>query len=150
MAPNFNPIWTLIPNVSGVDITATAVNVNTIAPGTIGNSCFTAFTAGANGSYIQKIVFSFSSTTSVISSIATVLQVYSCTVNTGATTAANTDLIKVIQVPAQAITAVTTAPVQFEIPFNYGITPNRFLLVAQSVAQNANASWQALVIGGDY
>lgn len=150
MPANTSPIWTLTPNVSHADILTTAVNVNTTAPGTVGTNCFVAFTSGVNGSYVQKFRFSFVSTTSVISSVATTLQVYSSTVNTGATTTANTDLLAIVQAAAQTVSAVTTAPYQIEIPFSFAIPANRFLLVAQSVAQNTNSNWQGLAIGGDY
>lgn len=150
MAANTSPIWTLTPNVSHADILTTATNVNTTAPGTIGTNCFVAFTSGVNGSYIQKFRFSFVSTTSVISSVSTTLQVYSSTVNTGATTAANTDLLAIVQAAPQTVSAVTTASYAIEVPFNYAIPANRYLLVAQSVAQNTNANWQGLAIGGNY
>jgi len=150
MAANTSPIWTLTPNVSHADILTASTNVNTTAPGTIGTNCFLAFTSGVDGSYIQKFRFSFVSTTSVISSVATTLQVYSSTVNTGTTTTANTDLLAIVQAAAQTVSAVTTAPYQIEIPFNFAIPANRFLLVAQSVAQSANSNWQGLAIGGNY
>jgi hypothetical protein len=150
MAANTSPIWTLTPNVSGVDIATSTANVNTTAPGTIGTNCFLAFTSGADGSYLQKIRFSFVSTTGVISSVNTALQVYISTINAGATTSANTDLIAHVQASAQSISFVTNAPYSIEIPFNYAIPANRYILVTQSVAQNTNANWQALVIGGNY
>jgi hypothetical protein len=150
MAANTSPIWTLTPNVSGADITNTVANVNTSAPGTIGTNCFLAFTSGADGSYLQKIRFSFVSTTSVISSVNTTLQVYLSTINTGATTSANTDLIAQVQAAAQNVSNVTTVPYVIEIPFNYAIPANRYILVTQSVAQTTNANWHAVVIGGNY
>jgi hypothetical protein len=150
MAANTSPIWTLTPNVSGADITSTVANVNTTAPGTIGTNCFLAFTSGADGSYLQKIRFSFVSTTSVISSVNTTLQVYLSTVNTGATSTANVKLIAQVQAAAQTVSAVTTAPYVVEIPLNFAIPASRYLLVTQSVAQTTNANWQALVIGGNY
>jgi len=150
MPANTSPIWTLTPNVSHADILTASTNINTTAPGTVGTNCFLAFTSGVEGSYIQKFRFSFVSTTSVISSVATTLQVYSSTVNTGVTTTANTDLLAIVQAAAQTVSAITTAPYQIEIPFNFAIPANRFLLVAQSVAQNANSNWQGLAIGGNY
>jgi hypothetical protein len=150
MPANTSPIWTLIPNVGNVDISTTAANVNTTAPGTIGTNCFLAFTSGVNGSYLQKVRFSFVSTTSVISSVNTTLQVYLSSINTGATSAANTDLLAQVQAAAQTVSAVTTAPYQIEIPINFAIPASRYILVTQSVAQTTNANWQALVIGGDY
>lgn len=150
MAANTSPIWTLTPNVSGADIATTTANVNTTAPGTIGTNCFLAFTSGADGSYLQKIRFSFVSTTGVISSVSTTLQVYLSTNNTGATSAANTELLAIVQAAAQTVSTVTTAPYVIEIPFNYAIPASRYLLVTQSVAQTTNSNWQALVIGGNY
>lgn len=150
MPANTSPIWTLTPNVSAAKITTTTANVNTTAPGTIGTNCFLAFTSGANGSYLQKIRFTFVSTTSVISSVATTLQVYLSTINTGATTSANTDLIAIVQAAAQTVSAVTTAPYSIEIPLNFAIPASRYILISQSVAQNTNSNWQGVVIGGDY
>lgn len=150
MAANTSPIWTLTPNVSGADIATTTANVNTSAPGTIGTNCFLAFTSGADGSYLQRIRFCFVSTTGVISPIATTLQVYLSTINTGATTSANTDLIAQVQAPAQTISAVTTVPFVLDIPLNYAIPAARYILVTQSVAQNTNANWHAIVFGGNY
>lgn len=150
MPANTSPIWTLTPNVGAVDITNTVANVNTIAPGTIGTNCFLAFSAGADGSYLQKIRFSFVSTTSVISSVATTLQVYLSTINTGATSAANTDLIAQVQAAAQTVSAVTTAPYPIEIPLNFAIPTGRYLLVSQSVAQTTNSNWNAIAFGGNY
>jgi hypothetical protein len=71
-------------------------------------------------------------------------------INTGATSAANTDLLAQVQAAAQTVSAVTTAPYQIEIPINFAIPASRYILVTQSVAQTTNANWQALVIGGDY
>jgi hypothetical protein len=149
MAANTSPIWTLTPNVSGADITNTVANVNTIAPGTIGTNCFLAFTSGADGSYLQKIRFSFVSTTSVISSVATSLQVYISTINTGATSTANTDSLLVAGAGSQSV-STTQAPYVIELPLNFAIPAARYILVSQSVAQTTNSNWQALVIGGNY
>ena len=150
MAANTSPIWTLTPNVGFAGITNTVANANTTAPGTIGTDCFLAFTSGVDGSYLQKVRFSFTSTTSVISPVATTLQVYLSTINTGATSSADTSLIAQVQAAVQSVALVTTAPYQIEIPFNFAIPASRYILVTQSVAQTTDANWQALVIGGDY
>lgn len=150
MAANTSPIWTLTPNVGAADITNTVANVNTSAPGTIGTTCFLAFSSGVDGSYLQKIRFSFVSTTSVISSIATTLQVYLSSINTGVATSANTELIAQAQAAAQAITVVTSSPYPIDIPLNFAIPASRYILVSQSVAQTTNSNWQAVVIGGNY
>lgn len=150
MAANTSPIWTLTPNIGATDITNTVANVNTTAPGTVGTNCFLAFSSGVDGSYLQKIRFNFVSTTGVISSTATTLQVYLSSINTGATSSANTDLITQVQAAAQTVSAVTTSPYLIEIPLNFAIPASRYILVTQSVAQATNANWQAMVFGGNY
>jgi hypothetical protein len=150
MTANTSPIWTHTPNIGTADIATATANVNTTAPGTIGTNCFLLFSSDIDGSYLQKIRFSFISTTGIISSVATTLQVYLSTINTGATSTTNTDLIANVQAAAQTITTTTTAPYQIEIPFNFAIPANRYILISQSVAQNANSNWQGLAIGGNY
>lgn len=150
MAANTSPIWTLTPNIGATDITNTVANVNTSAPGTIGTNCFLAFSSGVDGSYLQKVRFNFVSTTGVISSTATTLQVYLSSINTGATSSTNTDLITQVQAAAQTVSAVTTAPYFIEIPLNFAIPASRYILVTQSVAQATNSNWQAVVFGGNY
>ena len=148
MAANTSPIWTLTPNVSGADITN--ANTNTTAPGTIGSNCYLAFSSGVDGSYLQKVRFNFVSTTGAISSTATTLQIYLSSINTGATSTANTDLITQVQAAAQTVSAVTTAPYFIEVSLNFAIPASRYILVAQSVAQSINSNWQAMVFGGNY
>jgi hypothetical protein len=150
MPANTSPIWTNTPNVASVQISPSTANVNTQAPGTIGTNSFLAFSAGTNGSYLQKVRFVFTSTTGSISSVATTLQVYISSISTGVTTTANTALISQVQAATQTISAVTTAPYLIEVPLNIAIPTGRFILVSQSVAQNANAAWEATVFGGDY
>lgn len=150
MAANTSPIWTLTPNIGATDITNTVANVNTTAPGTVGTNCFLAFTSGVDGSYLQKVRFNFVSTTGVISSNATTLQIYLSSINAGATSSANTDLITQVQAAAQTVSAVTTSPYLIEIPLNFAIPASRYILVTQSVAQATNSNWQAMVFGGNY
>ena len=59
MAQNFNPIYTLTPNVSSVKITTTAALVRSdgSAANAIGTDQFLAFTAGASGSFVQRVRF---------------------------------------------------------------------------------------------
>jgi len=155
MAANTSPIWTLTPDVNWALIPNVTANVNTQNPGAIDSGVAAGtvltFSSGVNGSYLQKIRFQFTSTTSVISSVATVLQVYISTVNTAgnALNIVNTTYHIGVQAAAQTFT-VATAPYVIEIPLNFAIPASRYILVSQSVAQTANSGWMASVIGGDY
>jgi hypothetical protein len=152
MAANTSPIWTLTPKIGWAQIPNTYANVNTISPGVIDTGTVLAFSSGVDGSYLQKVRFQFTSTTSIISSVATTLQIYISTVNTpGASlNVVNTTYLAGVQAAAQTLTAVTTAPYVIEVPLNFAIPASRYVLVSQSAAQTTNSAWQATVIGGDY
>lgn len=149
MAANTAPIWTRTPVITPVTITQSSANVNSTAPGTIGTNCFLACSSAADGSFLQKVRFTFVSTTHAINSVGTTLQIYISTINTGATSAANTWLLAEAQAAAQTITT-TTSPYVIEVPINMGVQASRYILVAQSIAQNANANWNAIAICGEY
>lgn len=152
MAANTSPIWTLTPNVSWAQIPTTFANVNTISPGVIDTGTVLAFSSGADGSYLQKVRFQFTSTTSVISSVATTLQIYISTINTAGPSlnVVNTTYIAGVQAAAQTGLTTSIAPYVIEVPLNFAIPASRYVLVGQSVAQSANSSWMATVIGGNY
>lgn len=151
MAANTAPIFTGTPRVSTVQISTTSTNVHSLG-GTaqIGTNMFVAFTSGVDGSYVQKIRFQFSSTTNVINAAATVFKVYYSTVNTGTPTSAQLSLIADIQSPLQTIAATTTSAYPIEVPLNFAMPPNTYLLVGQTVAATTNSAWFATTFGGDY
>ena len=72
-APNFQPIWGLTPNVGNATITTTSAvtSSNGASGGSSPDLMFKAFTAGAQGSYIDTIRF-FSVATGSITGVATV------------------------------------------------------------------------------
>jgi hypothetical protein len=146
---NTAPIWSAAPTTGTVAIGQASTNVNTSAPGAIGTNCFLAFSTGTDGAFIQKVRFTFSSTTSAINSVATKLQIYLSTVSSGSPTAAEATLLIDVQAAAQTLNT-TTAPYIIEVPLNVGIQASRHILVAQSIAQSANANWNAMVFAGNY
>jgi hypothetical protein len=152
MAQNFNPIYTLTPNVSSVKITTTSALVRSdgSAANAIGTDQFLAFSSGASGSFVQRVRFNTVASAANIASVATTLRVFLSTVNSGTPTSANTNLLAEIGVPIIA-TANSLNPTSFyEIPLNIAIPTARYILVSQHVAQTTNQSWQATVFGGDY
>ncbi len=146
---NITPIWTAASDFGTVAIDQASTNVNTSAPGTIGTNSFLAFSSGTDGSFLQKIRFTFSSTTGAINSVATILNIYISTVSSGAPTAAQASYLQGVQAAAQTLNT-TTPPYIIEVPLNFGIPSGRHILVGQTIAQAANSNWNAIVIAGDY
>ena len=149
MPANTSPIYGLTPNVGSVSITQTAALARSDGVATVGTNIFVAFTAGANGSFIQKVRF-LSVATTPTTGVATVLRVYLSTVNTGSTTAANTFLLGELSVPAVPSANATNATSYYELPLNMAISSGDYILVSQHTAQTANQNWIALVMGSDY
>jgi len=149
MPANTSPIFGLTPNINSVTITQTAALARSDGVATVGTNIFLAFTAGANGSFVQKLRF-LSVATTPTTGVATVLRVYYSTVNTGATTAANTFLLGELSVPAVPSANATNATSYYELPLNFAIASGEYILVSQHTAQTANQNWVANVIGSDY
>jgi hypothetical protein len=148
---NTSPLWVGTVRSDRVVIGQAAVSVNSQAPGTIGTNCFLlSSVTGADGSYIQKIRFAYSSTTGAVNIAATNLNIFISTINSGATSTANTFLYTTVQVPAQTIGGVTVAPIFYEAPLNLGLPQNTYILVAQTVAATANGAWVAHCVCGGY
>jgi len=150
MPANAAPIFTLTPNTGFAIITTAAANVSSAGGGTVGTDIFKVFTAGANGSFIQRLRFMSAASAAAVVGVATVLRVFLSTVGSGATAAANTQLIAEVSVPAISSAHSTGATNYYDVPLNFAIPTGYFLHVTQHVAQTANQNWVATAIGGDY
>lgn len=150
MPANTSPIYSLTPNVGMKAITTAAVEVGSDGAGTLDTSHFLAFSAGANGSFVQKIRFNCIATAAAVTSVATTLRIYLSTVNTGAITAANTFLLGEVSVPAVVASHSTNGTPYYDFPLNFAIPTGRYIHVSQHVAQTASQNWNAVVFGGDY
>ena len=150
MAQNTSPIFGLVPELQGVNITTTATQARSDGlGGAIGTAQFLAFAAGPSGSYIQKVRF-MSVATTPTTGVATVLRAHYSTVGTGTPTAGQAFLLGEISVGALASANATNATNFYELPLNFAMPPNTYLLVSQHAAQTTNQNWQAFVIGSDY
>lgn len=147
---NTAPIFSGTPRIVNTQISSTATTNSQTTGAAIGTNSVIVFTSGASGSYVQKIRFQFTSTTNLINSAATLLKVYYSTINTGTPTAAQIALIADVQAPAQTIGNTTTAAYPIEVPLNFAMPANTYLLVSQTVTPTANSNWVATVYGGDY
>jgi hypothetical protein len=150
MPQNTSPIFGLIPELSGVNITTTAAQARSDGlGGSIGTAQFLAFTSGPSGSYVQKVRF-MSVATTPTTGVATVLRVTYSTVNTGTPASGQVFLLGEISVGALASANSTNATNFYELPLNFAMPANTYLLVSQHAAQTTNQNWQAFVIGSDY
>lgn len=152
MAANTNPIYALTPNIGDTKITTTSALVRSdgSAVNAIGTDQFLAFTAGLDGSFVQRVRFQTVASAAAVNSVATTLRVFLSSVNTGTPTSTNTNLLAEISVPIISTANATNATTYFEIPLNIAIPTGHYILVSQHVAQTTNQSWQAIVFGGNY
>ena len=130
-----DPQYTTTPNVSA-DTETTANNVYD-GTGTVG----TAFTAGANGSFVGFIKLKPLGT-----NVASVARFW---INNGSTnaTAANNFLIAEAALPATTA-ATATALADISVPINYAIPAGYKINFA--LGTTVAAGWQATVVGGNY
>lgn len=150
MTANTAPIFSVTPRVSSVRVSAAQTASD--GTGTVGTNVFLAFTPGVDGSYLQRIRFSLSSSSATMTqgaSAAATLRVHIATTNTGTLTTANTFLYQEINAAAQTPTT-TSSSYPIDIPLNFALPSNQYIIVSTSVAPTANTAWVATVIGGDY
>ena len=149
MAQNTSPIFGLTPRIGTANITTTAASTRSDGVGTVGTNIFLTFTAGPSGSFIQKVRF-FSVASAPTTGVATVLRTFWGTVGTGTLTAADAALLGEISVGALATANATNATNFYELPLNFAIPANTFILVSQHTAQTTNQNWTSMVIASDY
>ena len=139
MPANTNPIFTLTPAVGWGATPVLTANTNKDG---IGSNQITAFTGGANGSFVQRLrLKAAGSTTS-----ATVIRIF---INNGSSigTAANNILFDEISVPAITLTE-TAATAVFEVPLNFAI-PAGYVIFVTTGTTITNGLFVS-VVGGDY
>jgi hypothetical protein len=149
------PQFTTTPNVGHAVITTTYAQVKSdgTSAGSGNDRMVLAFTAGANGSFVDKVRFFSTANTAPTSSVATTLRVYKSSVaapEAGATTQANTHLIGEISVPIVVSSHSLNATNYYEIPLGFVIPTGSYIHVSQHIAQTTNQVWKALVLGGDF
>ena len=145
MPANTSPIYSIVgatdsvaANNAGLVVGPTA---NTALDGS--GTLYKAFTAGANGSYIQKIRFR-----PVGSPAATVARVFISTSTT--TSATNTWLYDEITLPAVTLSQTAASSV-FELPLNIAVDPNYLLYVTFGTSTGAaGTGYSVVTIAGDY
>lgn len=139
MPANTAPIFTLTPETSW-STNMVVANTGNLSAGT----SYAVFTAGANGSYVQKIRFRHQSTNT--NNVATVARVF---INNGSSTgtAANNTIWDEITIAANTASQ-TAASTNYELPLNFAL-PAGYIIYC-TIGTAVAAGIQATVIGGDY
>lgn len=145
MAANTAPIYTLTPDIAWGSADGNGGSAgplktaNTAVDGT--GTVLTVFTAGTNGSYVQRIRFRAAGT-----NVATVGRVFINNGSTNATIANNTfwDEITLAATTANAAAALQT----YELPLNFALPAGYKLNV--TLGTTVAAGYVVTVIGGDY
>lgn len=145
MPANTSPIYSIVgatdstaANNSG---TVSGPTANTAQDGS--GTLIKAFTAGANGSYVQKIRFR-----PVLSPAATVARVFIS--SSTSTSSTNSWLYDEITLPAVTVSQTAASSV-FELPLNIALDPSYLLYVTFGTSTgSAGTGYSIVTIAGDY
>ena len=148
MAANINPIYSIAGRIDSVANNNSGLVVGPTANTTLDGSStsastFKSYTAGANGSYVQKIRFR-----PVGSPAATVARIFIN--NGGVTSAANTWLFDEITLPAVTVSQTAASSV-FELPLNIALPASYILYTTFGTSTgSAGTGYSVVTIAGDY
>lgn len=137
MPANTSPIFSVTPAVEWSGLVVSANTTTDLTSGTI----YAIFTAGSNGSYLQRIRFRHLGT-----NVATVARVW---INNGSTTGTSTNntLWDEITIAANTVSQ-TAAAINYELPLGFAINPGYTIYV--TLGTGLAAGLKVTVIGGDY
>lgn len=145
MPANTSPIYSITGDVQSVAQNNSGLVVGPTANTALDGSgtLYKLFTAGANGSYVQKIRFR-----PVGSPAATVARIFISTSTT--TSATNTWLYDEITLPAVTLSQTAASSV-FELPMNFALNASYLLYVTFGTSTgSAGTGYSIVVIAGDY
>lgn len=152
MPANTSPIFTNTADITWSDFLLTASMVSGVAASAYdGTSAVLLHTAGANGSFIQKVVCEAGGTTSTGANTACVLRLF---INNGSTnaTAANNTLYYQYSLPATTqsnlvATAHVEIPLALQLPPSYRLYG---ILAGTGAVTTLLGGWKLTCIAGEY
>lgn len=141
MAANLSPIYSGQADVQWGNIPLVAANPAFDLSGSSATNTVTVMTASPSGSFVQKIRFKPSGSTT-----ATVARIF---IGNGITpsTGSNVILFDEVTLPAITVSANTAQPA-FEIPMNFALNANYKILAALGTA--TTGGWYVSAVGGSY
>ncbi len=104
----------------------------------------------ADGALIDAVRIMCVANTAAVNTVATVIRLFSSTVTSGATTAADTFLFDEIAVPIISAASATLAQNRIEIPVGWRLPAGRSILASTHIAAASNTFWNLNAYGGKY
>lgn len=141
MAGNNKPIFTASPNSNFTKTIKTQFTGTDLSTASVGTTTWLIFSAGADGSYIQKIRFRALGT-----NIASVGRIWLCN-TTSTPSATNAFLYDEVSLPATTASA-SAALTNAEMPMNIALPANWTVYV--TLGTTVSAGFDVTAIGGSY
>jgi hypothetical protein len=140
MALNTNPIYSGVGDIQWATSSLVASNPSFEASG---SGAVTVFTASPSGSFVQRIRFKASGSTT-----ATAARIFIGNANTPST-GSNVTLFDEITLPATTLSN-TAAQAVYEVPINAALPANYKIIATVATAQVAGGGWYVSAVGGSY
>jgi len=138
MSANTAPIYSGVGDIQWGTTALTAANTTYEATGSV----LTVFSASASGSFVQRVRFKASGSTT-----ATVARLF---INNGQSTVTSSNNILFDEITLAAVTSGSSAATTtFELPLNVALPPAYRILATVATAQ-ANGGWYVSAVGGSY
>ena len=145
------PLFGTTPQMGGTTWkSSTTANTKNDGTGTIGTDILLAYTAGANGAYIDRLRLHPVGSTAATATTATVGRVYLSTKTSGATTQDDTRLWQEVACPSQTTDQTTTQTIPIDIPMGIRMNAADTILFSMHHAAAANTAWEVIVLATDY
>lgn len=150
MPANATPRFTKQANITAALVNA--ANTNSDGTGNITTpTMYLVWTPDVtNGSFLEFVRIMVTANTAATVGAATVIRLYLSTINTGATTSANTRLISEVAIPSITTDNTTTATNFFDVAMGFGVPSTLFLLASTHIVAAANSNNLVIAFGGDY
>ena len=145
------PLLGLTPKIGySILLAGSTANVKSDGAGTVGTDIMLAYTAGANGAWIDRIRLNPVATTAATATTATVARIFISSIAAGATANTNTHLWQEAACPVQTADQTVTAISPVDIPGGFRLQANQTILFAMHHVAAANTMWECLVFATDY
>jgi phage tail protein X len=139
MALNTAPIYSGVGDIQWGTTALTQANPSFEASG---SGAVTIFTASVSGSFVQRVRFKASGSTT-----ATAARVFIANAGTPST-GSNVVLFDEVTLPTITVSS-TAAQAVYELPMNIALPPN-YKIVATVATQQATGGWYVSAVGGSY
>jgi hypothetical protein len=133
-------------------LNGSTANTKSDGSGTIGTDMMLAYTAGANGAWIDRIRLMPVGVTAATSTAttATVARIFLSSQTSGATTNVNTHLWQEAACPAQTVNQTTVAISPVDVAAGFRLEGGETILFCMYHVAAANTAWEMTILGTDY